>query len=189
MTKPLRREGLLVAVPVRWIVPRTVGSVAERPAEHVVLAFRAVDAAPARIAATEPSEVEEPTVPGGFEPAAAAAADDGRAVPGANGVVGGGLVVSRVDHCHPSSSLAGGASAPEAGRDGCGPVAMRRDGLRRPRTLLTARSRARLPDRAPTRLGDAAVKGIRILGTNRSTIRPADDVAVWARASTAVTEN
>jgi hypothetical protein len=58
----------------------------------------------------------------------------------------------------------------------------------RRRTLATARSRARLPDRAPTRRGDAAVKGIRILGTNRSTIRPADDVAVWARASTAVTE-
>ena len=56
------------------------------------------------------------------------------------------------------------------------------------RTLATARSRARLPDRAPTRRGDAAVKGIRILGTNRSIIRPADDVAVWARASTAVTE-
>src|SRR6185295_7414766 len=60
--------------------------------------------------------------------------------------------------------------------------------LRR-RTLTTARSRARLPDRAPTRRGDAAVKGIRILGTNRSTIRPADDVAVWARASPAVTED
>ena len=58
----------------------------------------------------------------------------------------------------------------------------------RRRRLATARSRARLPDRAPTRRGDAAVKGIRILGTNRSTIRPADDVAVWARASTAVTE-
>lgn len=57
------------------------------------------------------------------------------------------------------------------------------------RTLATARSRARLPDRAPTRRGDAAVKGIRILGTNRSTIRPADDVAVWARTSTTVTEN
>lgn len=51
------------------------------------------------------------------------------------------------------------------------------------------RSRARLPDRAPTRRGDAAVKGIPILGTNRSTIRPADDVAVWARASTAVAED
>jgi hypothetical protein len=32
------------------------------------------------------------------------------------------------------------------------------------------------------------VKGIWILGTNRSTIRPADDVAAWARASAAVTE-
>ena len=56
------------------------------------------------------------------------------------------------------------------------------------RTLSHGASRARLPDRAPTRRGDAAVKGIRILGTNRSTIRPADDVAVWARTSTAVTE-
>src|SRR6476660_4869744 len=39
------------------------------------------------------------------------------------------------------------------------------------------------------RRGDAAVKGIRILGTNRSTIRPADDVAVWAPASTAFSDN
>ena len=48
----------------------------------------------------------------------------------------------------------------------------------RPSTSYTWRgaSRARLPDRAPTRPGDAAVKGSQILGTNRSTIRPAGDV-------------
>jgi len=54
--------------------------------------------------------------------------------------------------------------------------------------LAAAPSRARLPNRASTRHRTAAVKGIRILGTNRSNIRPADDVAAWAPAWTAATE-